>query len=195
MLSLSPAMPGLQAADAARDDVDGHARTRRDVQRLDDLLVDERVDLQSDPRRLARARGGRDPLDLLQDPVAEEPRPDEQLAEHGRPREPGDGVEDVGDIRGDVRVRGEQPQVLVGRCVRRVVVPGADVDVAPQAVLLVPDEQGELRVDLQVRDAVDDVDAGALERPRPLDVAPLVEARLQLDEADGLLPLLCGLHE
>ena len=45
-------------------------------------------------------------------------------------------------------------------------------------------------MDLEVREAVDDVDARLLERARPLDVAPLVEARLQLDEADALLALL-----
>jgi len=107
----------------------------------------------------------------------------------------GDGVEDIGDVGGDVRVSGEQPQILVGRRIRRVVVPGADVDVAAQAVLLVPDEQRELRVNLQVGDAVDDVDARALAGAGPFDVAAFVEAGLQLDEAHSLFSLLGRLHQ
>ena len=43
---------------------------------------------------------------------------------------------------------------------------------------------------LEIGEAVDDVDAGLLERSRPLDVAVLVEARLQLDEAHALLAVL-----
>src|SRR5581483_3145052 len=50
-------------------------------------------------------------------------------------------------------------------------------------------------VDLQVRNAVDDVDAGVLEGARPLDVAALVEARLELDEADALLAVLRRLDQ
>ena len=48
---------------------------------------------------------------------------------------------------------------------------------------------------LQPGEAVDHVHAGALQRPRPLDVALLVEAGLQLDEADRLLALLGGAHQ
>ncbi len=48
---------------------------------------------------------------------------------------------------------------------------------------------------LQPRHAVDDVHAGALQGPRPLDVALLVEPGLQLDQADRLLALLGGAHQ
>jgi hypothetical protein len=50
-------------------------------------------------------------------------------------------------------------------------------------------------VDLHVREAVDDVDARLLERARPLDVPALVEARLQLDDADALLAVLGGFDQ
>ena len=78
---------------------------------------------------------------------------------------------------------------------RRVVVAGADVRVAAEEVALAADDERHLRVDLEVREPVRDVDARLLELTRPLDVAELVEARLQLDEADGLLPLLGALDE
>ena len=50
-------------------------------------------------------------------------------------------------------------------------------------------------MDLEVREAVDDVDAGPLHRPRPLDVPVLVEARLQLHEAHTLAAVLGNLDE
>jgi len=50
-------------------------------------------------------------------------------------------------------------------------------------------------VDLEVGEAVDDVDARLLERARPLDVALLVEARLELDDADALLAVLRRLDQ
>ena len=178
------------------DDLDRRAGRRRGVERLDDLRVDERVDLDPDPRRLAgRARPRATRAISCEDPVAQEPRADEELAEDRRLGQPGDRVEDVGDVGGDLLVGGEEAEVLVVRRVRRVVVAGADMRVAAQPAPLAADEQRELRVHLQIRHAVDDVDARALERPRPLDVAPLVEARLQLDEADGLLALLGRLDE
>ena len=53
-------------------------------------------------------------------------------------------------------------------------------------------DERALRVGLEPDEAVHDVYARALERAGPADVALLVEARLQLDEHHGLLPLLGG---
>ena len=71
-----------------------------------------------------------------------------------------------------------------------MVVPGADVDVPSKHVAFAPDDERHLGVHLQVGEAVDDVHARLLQGARPLDVAVLVEARLQLDEADALLAVL-----
>ena len=136
-----------------------------------------------------------DGADLVDQPRAQRPRRDEELAEPLRPAEAGQVVEEVGDVGGDVRVGREEPEVLVAARVERVVVPGSDVDVAARVVALAANDERRLRVDLEVREPVDDVDARALERPRPLDVAVLVEARLELDEADGLLSVLGRLDQ
>ena len=58
--------------------------------------------------------------DLLDQPVAQVERRDEELAELLRPPEAGDVVEEVGDVGGDVLVGGEEPEVLVdaARCAR-----------------------------------------------------------------------------
>ena len=122
--------------------------------------------------------------------VAHLERRHEQLAEPLRAAEAGDVVEDVGDVGGDLLVGREDPDVLVQPRRRGVVVAGADVDVAAQAARLAPDDERHLGVDLHVGEAVHDVHARLLELARPLDVPPLVEARLQLDEADGLLAVL-----
>ena len=120
----------------------------------------------------------------------------QQLAEGVRATEPGQVVEEVGQVGGDLLVAREEAEVLVEPRRDRVVVPGADVRVAPQPpsasrrTISVP-----LAWIFSVREAVDDVDAGRLERARPLDVAPLVEAGLQLDQADRLLALLGSLDQ
>ncbi len=69
------------------------------------------------------------------------------------------------------------------------------MDVAPELVAFAADDERRLRVDLEIREAVDDVDAGLFERTRPADVAMLVEAGLELDERHALLAALGSLDE
>ena len=109
--------------------------------------------------------------------------------------EPGQVVEQVGQVGGDLLVAREEAEVLVEPRRDRVVVPGADVRIAPQPVGLAAHNQRALGVDLQRGEAVDDMDAGRLQGARPLDVAPLVEAGLQLHQADRLLALLGSLDQ
>ena len=108
----------------------------------------------------------------------------------------GEVVEQVGDVGGDRRVDGEQPDVLVQPRGLRVVVAGPDVDVAAQAaVRLLPDDQRELAVGLQPDHAVHDMAAGVLERAGPLDVGLLVEAGRDLDDDEDLLAGLGGVDQ
>ncbi len=76
---------------------------------------------------LRRRRG--DVADLVHEAAPQRERCDEELAEGARLAEAGDVVEEVGDVRGDVLVGGEDPDVLVQARRRRVVVAGADVRV------------------------------------------------------------------
>ncbi len=142
---------------------------------------------------LARGRGDR--ADLVDEPAPQREGRDEELAELLRPPEAGDVVEEVGDVRGDVLVGREDSDILVEPGRRGVVVAGPDVRVPAEPVALAPDDQRHLRVDLEVGEAVRDVHARLLQLSRPLDVAELVEPRLQLDEADGLLSLLRALDQ
>ena len=76
-----------------------------------------------------------------------------------------------------------------------MVVAGADVAVAAQAVGLLAHDEQQLAVRLEADHSVDDVDAGALELAGPGDVGLLVEAGLDLHDGDDLLAGLGGLDE
>src|SRR5207244_10344681 len=190
-----PLDPGAQAADSAHVQVHPDPRPRRLVQRLDRALIREGVHLHRDPRRLARLVRPDGLLDLVEDPGAQVVGRDEDLAEALRPREPGEGVEEVGEIGRDVLVSREERDVLVQPRRPRVVVAGADVGVVAYALTLPPRDDQRLRVRLQPRQAVNHVTARLLERARPADVLALVEARLQLHHAHRLLALLGRLDQ
>ena len=131
-------------------------------------------------------------LDLLEDAVAHRRRRDQHLAVLGRAAVAGEEVEHLGDVGADLRVGGEEAEVGVEAGGLRVVVAGADVDVVAHLVALAAGDEDRLDVGLQAGDAVDDVDAGLLQRLRPVDVGLLVEAGLQLDHADRLLAAFGG---
>ena len=88
-----------------------------------------------------------------------------------------------------------RPEVLVVAGRARVVVAGADVAVAAQAVHFLADHEGELAVGLQTHDAVDHMDAGLFQFPGPGDVGLLVEAGLDLHEGQDLLAGLGGVDQ
>ena len=167
-----------------------HAGLRGAVQRADAAAVDERVHLHRDARRPALLVR-RDGLgDLRDDPVAQEVRARRAPCGAPGPAEAGEEVEHVGDVGAEVLVAGEEAEVGVQPRGVGVVVAGADVDVVAHAVALAAHDEQALGVRLQRRVPVDDVDAGLLQRARPADVRALVEAGLELHEADRLLAAL-----
>ncbi len=181
--------------DRAGDDVDLRTGLGCGVQLLDDALVGEGVHLDPDARRLPVLGRVGDRTDLLHEPPAKGEGRDEQLAEALRAAEAGQVVEEVGHVGRDLLVGREQAEVLVEARRERVVVAGAEVDVAPQALRLPADDERHLRVDLQAREPVDDVHSCTLQGARPRDVAVLVEAGLELDEAHALLAVLGTLDQ
>ena len=101
----------------------------------------------------------------------------------------GEVVEQLGELGTELGIGGEQPEVLVERGGLRVVVAGADVAVATDAVVLLTHDEEDLGVGLEADEAVHHVHARLFEHARPLDVRLLVEACLQLHERDDLLAL------
>src|SRR4029453_19625200 len=102
--------------------------------------------------------------------------------------------EEVAPPRRDLRVDRKQAEVLIRPRGRGVVIAGSDMRVPVQLTALTSDDECRLGVDLQVREPVDDVDAGLLQRVRPADVPALVEACLQFDKTNPFFPCSNGLY-
>jgi hypothetical protein len=151
-----------------------------------DVTLFEAVHLRDDQRRPPGARVGDFPVDHLEQPRPHVDRGDEQLAVILLDRPPGQMMKQFDDVAGVLRVAGEQPHVRVQPRGLRVVVAGPDVGVAADAVRFLAHDQRRLRVRLEPDQAVDDVNARLLQRPRELNVALLVEPRRELDETDHL---------
>ena len=99
------------------------------------------------------------------------------------------------DVVAELVVDGEHAEILVEHGGLRVVVAGADVAVAADAVGLLAHDEQDLGVGLQADEPVHDVRAGLLQHAGPLDVGLLLEAGFQLDERHDLLARLGRLHE
>ena len=76
-----------------------------------------------------------------------------------------------------------------------MVVAGAEMDVVAQLAVLASHDQRHLGVGLQLDEAEDDLNAGALQVARPADVGLLVEARLELDQRRDRLARLGGIDQ
>ena len=154
------------------------------------LGVDDRVHLHRD----APVGPGLAADQLLQR-RAQVRRRDDELAVLARHAVAGEVVEELAEVGAEVGIRRQHAEVFVRRRGLRVVVAGADVAVATDAVGLLPHDEQDLRVRLQADEPVDDVRARLLQHAGPFDVRLLVEARFQLDERDDLLARVGGLHE
>src|SRR5215208_2638376 len=187
--------PGPQRADAADVEVDLDAGLRGAVERPDAGRVEQGVHLHPDPSGILGRVGLDRPIDLTDNPLLQVEGRDQDLAVAARARVAGQVVEHLGDVVADLLAGREEAEVGVDARGLRVVVAGPDVDVVADSVALAPGDQDALDVRLQAGDAVDDVHAGLLQRSRPADVRALVEARLELHQADRLLAPLRGLDQ
>ncbi|MBG9885267.1 hypothetical protein ABE10_01425, partial [Bacillus toyonensis] len=190
-----PGEVGAQAADAAHPHVHRHPGLARAVQGVDDLLVDHRVDLDADVRGLALQRVLPLFLDLAEQTFPQVQRCDQQTLELLLDRVARELVEQAREVFADLRVGGEEAEVLVDATGLRVVVAGADVGVVAEGPLLLADHESEFAVGLEPDETVDDVDAGLLELAGPDDVVRLVEARLDLHQGEHLLARLGGVDQ
>ncbi len=130
--------------------------------------------------------------DALLEGLAQAEGRGQEVPEAARPRVAGEHVEELGDVLAERLAAREEPEVPVEPARPRVVVPGGQVAVAAQAVGILANHQAGLAVGLVADQAVDDVRAHVLERPRPADVGLLVEPGAQLHQHRHLLALLGG---
>ena len=125
--------------------------------------------------------------DQCGEPLAQVVRGHQELA-RGRGRDAGGQlVEDRRRVSGQFGIRAEQPEVLVEPGRPLVVVTGADMDVAADAVGLLTHDQRELDVRFDPLHAVGDVSSCQFELLAPADVGRLVEACGDLDQDRYLL--------
>ena len=184
-----------EAADAAGHDVDWHPRLAGLVERLDHAVVDQRVELGEDPRRLPRLG----PAGLLLDQL--DRAAVQVVGGHDQPlpgmplRIAGQQVEEGRGILGHRLVGREQAEVGVGKGRGGVVVAGAEVDVPPQRLPLLPHHHRDFAVRLEVEKAEHHVHAGPLHLPRPAHVVGLVKSRLELHEGRDVLARLGRRHQ
>ena len=71
MLSLRPGTPGLRAAYAANDQVDLDAGIARDIKRIDEAGIDQRVELGPDLGRTPRLGMGDLLVNMVEQPLLE----------------------------------------------------------------------------------------------------------------------------
>ena len=76
-----------------------------------------------------------------------------------------------------------------------MVVAGAHVGVADQAVAFLPHDKTELGVGLQAHESVDHVYAGPFEFARPRNIGLFVEARFDFDDCEHLFAVVGGFDE
>ena len=188
-------LPGARpaAADAAHDQIDLHPGVGGAVDQTDHALVGKAVHLGDDPPLAAGADAGDLALDQRLEffPHAER-RHDEPVPLFRRSGVPRQHVEEHRHVGPELVVAAQEPQIGVELGRPLVVVAGAEVDVAPDALRFAADDQQRLAVDLQVGDAVDHAGPRLVEFPRPGDVAAFVETRLELHDRRDLLAVFGG---
>ena len=192
MFSDTPGNSRPQRAQPADDQIDLHAGARSAIQRLDDLRIHQRIHLGDDAAR-ASGRGELGfALDFLDHLFVQAERRLQQLGQPRSLREAGELQEQLVHVLADLRIAGEQAVVRVTARGARVVVAGAEMAVAAQAVGFAAHDHRHLGVGLEADDAVHDVGAGFLQPVGELDVRFFVEARAQFDDHRDVLARLRG---
>src|SRR5215470_2056276 len=182
--------PRPQAADTAHDQVDADSGLGGAVERVDQLRIDEGVELHPDLPGPPRLHVGDLLLDQAQQRLPQAERRDRDLLHPVRLGVAGHEVEQPRGVVAEAGIAGEEREVGVDLRGDRVVVAGAEVHVGAQVAPFAANHHGDLGVGLELDEAVDHLDAGALQVARPADVALLVEARLQLDQGRDRLASL-----
>ena len=187
--------PRTDGADAAYPQVHRHPGARGPVEGVNDALVDDRVDLDLHTGRQTSLLVLDFVLDGVDDAAADALGGHQQSAVTLLGGHPGQVVEEPRDVLGNDRIGRQQSQVLVLTSGLGVVVASADVGVTTQSLALVTDGHSQLAMGLEADHAVDDVDSGTFQYPRPGDVGLLVESGLDLHDGQHLLAGLSGVNE
>ena len=184
-----------EAADAAHDKLHAHTGLGGFIEKLDDLRVNEGVDFDRD----AAGQTLFGVFGLLTDHVLKEAahavRCNDEVLVLRRTGIAGDDIEKGGRVCAELLVAGEQAEVGINFRGGVVVVAGAEVQVAADAVFLAADNERDFAVGLEAGQTVNDVAAGLFELLCPVDVVFFVKARFQLDKHRDLFAVFGGFDE
>ena len=179
-----------QRAGARHDEVDAHAPLRGLVEGVDDLPVHEPVGLQGDT---AGRTGRRLPADQVEEAAPEVSRADEELPEAGGAAVPGQVVEEVDQVGGQVGTGRQQGEAL--GAAEGMVQPGPHDAIAGHPGAAVADHQRERAVGAQPGQSVDHVGSGPFQSPGTGHAVALVEPGRQLQDRHDLRPPLRRPHQ
>ena len=104
-------------------------------------------------------------------------------------------IEEVRDVGADDGIAGEIAQGGIDTTRHDVIVPGAEVNIAPDPIGIPSDDQTDLRMGLEPAHTIDDVHAFVFQLPSPLDIVFFIESGLQFDKDGHLLPVDAGFHQ
>ena len=107
----------------------------------------------------------------------------------------GEMVEQVGRVRAQGLVAGQQAQVGVEAGRHDIVVASAEMGVAADLVAFLAHHQSKLRMNLEAQQAIDDMDALRFQPAGPFDVGFFVETGLQFDQHRHLFAALVRLKQ
>ena len=181
-----------QAADAAHDQVDLHARLAGPVQRPHDLLFGERIKLGDDARRLAGQGLFGFEIDPLHQARMQGERRVLQLLQARRLAHAGELLKDLVHVLAQAFFRRHQAVIGVNLGGFGVVVAGAHMGIALDAFAVAAHHQQHLGVGFVAHHPVHHHGAGLLQAARALDVGLLVEAGAQLHHRGDFLAVTGG---
>src|SRR6266849_6244373 len=179
-----------QTACIAYDEVDLHAGACGTIKSARDVSVLEGVYFE-----LNQAAANRVPrlqahlaLDSIEQSLLEKSRRGQELAVFAPgPVTGSQEIEQLRQVAADRVVGGEQTEIGVEARGAGMIIAGADMSVAAQAVVVLPHDLDDLAVSLESEDAVYNVDSKLLEAGREVNIGFLVEPRLELDHDGHLL--------
>ena len=104
-------------------------------------------------------------------------------------------VKQITGIGPDIFIAGEESKIRVSVRCRGVVIPGPQVNISANVIAFPTHHQRHFRVNLEAHEAVNNVHTFAFQGSRPLDIAFLIETRLQLHDRGHLFPVLNGFQQ
>ena len=181
-----------QAGNAAHEQRGLHACLRSLGDLVDDVLVGNGVRLEYQAVGLALFGKANLLIDLMQDHRLDLQRCNGKLLVAVGSIFQAHVAEELGGVFADALIGGDVAEVGVQARSLLVVVAGAQLRDVLDAVFGVARDGADLRVHLEIVEAVDHVGARLLEALRPLDVVRFVEACAQFEQRRNLLAVFCG---